>query len=147
MVVAVPRGFKRGKVAVTLGAVTAASSGSFTAIASLSLSPLSATLGPGERRKFEVAAYDADGLPIAAPNVPWGMLNQVCFGNGCEDHDAAKVEDGVAVGELDVGDFVLQPGGTRVRVSKPGTLVAYGDIFVGNLFLMATGHIEVRIPE
>lgn len=147
LVVAVPRGFERGPVEISLGEVTVASSASFTAIASVSLSPLAATVGPGERRTFDVAAYDAGGQPIANPNVPWGMLNQACFGNGCEDYDAAKVEDGVAVGELDVGDFVLEQDGTRVRVSKPGQLVGYGDIFVGNLFVMATGHIEVRIPD
>jgi hypothetical protein len=155
-----PTGFKRGRLTIDMGGETAQSPADLVQIASVSITPLSFVLAPAATAFVEPVAYDPDGNPIAAPALLWGMQNEVCFGNLCEDNDAAKVctgprcplperpEPAVADGrkamvtaEVDVGMF---QGGKRV--SPSGEVVAYGTLAAGNLNLMATASVKIVIP-
>lgn len=145
-VLTVPAGAGSGSVDVKVGPYTARSVTPFVAVASISLQPLEVTLGPGEKVQFTAKAYDAAGREIPGAVIPWNMDNQECIGNGCEDFDAAKVRNGLAVAELDVGNFVILQDGSRVRADAPGALQARGEIVAGNLLVRATGSITVRMP-
>ena len=155
-----PLGFVRGRLTIEMGGATAQSPAELVQIASVSISPLSFVLAPAATAFVAPVAYDSDGKPIASPALLWGMQDEVCLGNLCEDNDAAKVctgprcpfpekpEPAVADGrkalitaEVDVGMF---QGGKRV--SQSGETVAYGTLTAGNLNLMATASVKIVIP-
>lgn len=138
----VPREVLGGPVTLRMGPYAVTSSESFTVISSVSLSPLAVALAPGATTTFEVKAYDAEGNLVESPSLRWYMENETCIGNICEDHDAAKVNNGLVTAERDVGYFnpVTQ---TYQAATGP---VAKGDLVVGNPYVRATASITVIIP-
>lgn len=140
--VLVPWGVQSGPVTLRMGSYSVQSSESFTAIASVSISPLTATLAPGATTSFALQAYDAEGRLVEKPAVHWYMENERCIGNICEDSDAAKVNQGLVTAERDVGFFNYVTGTYKASAGP----VAQGDMVVGNPYVRASASIFVIIP-
>ncbi|MBO9539149.1 IPT/TIG domain-containing protein [bacterium] len=85
----VPPNATNSAIAVTVSGVSAASTlgdSRFTTIATLSVSPRTATLAPGEHTlDLLLSAQDAFGNEVMSPVVPWGSLGQDCSACGTSD--------------------------------------------------------------
>lgn len=122
----VPAGAQNATFSVTVGGVKATSASAFRAIATLSVTPLTATVDAATPTvQLAVTATDSAGVAIASPTVRWAKINQSCGSCGTADTLATVSDAGLV---------------TRGDSGKTGSI----QVGVGIAPLLATASVTVN---